>query len=93
MEVVMLGIDKLNESLDDIEKLALSVGVVFEDGGIGFSDVTEVPALFSAISELVSDLPAAIEEAKDLDAAEYKVLLPEILEKLMKLASAFTKKA
>lgn len=88
MEKQELGTQELMEFLDALKVLAVFGGGVMKDGKVDASDLASLASLgiqFPILMAGFSGLPAALDEAKDLDKAE----VIQILNKLYETVSAF----
>lgn len=92
-----LGVDKILEVVADAEVLLVSGIVIVKDcmDGVSFGDVianmSRLAAVGKSIDELRKDIPAALPELKDLDAAEVArigsagyVLVQKVIEAIRK---------
>lgn len=70
-----LGIDNIKKALNESKEALETLVLVFEDGELSFGDAQHVPELWSDTSDLLEAMPKAIEEAKDIDLEEAKVLI------------------
>ena len=83
-----LGTKELIEFLDALKVLAVFAGGVLKDGKVDAKDLASLASLgiqFPVLMSGFSGLPAALDEAKDLDKPE----VVQILNKLYEAVAAF----
>lgn len=86
----MVGIDKSLEVFDDVTKLLVSAVSIYKSG-IGMTSVFAFGKIMDSLAELVVDLPGAVPELMDLDAAESAKLGEAAYKLLHELGAAFAK--
>ncbi len=74
----MENVDKLKKLINILDDMVEIGEVVFADGKIGLTDITEIPKLGNAVNDLVKlweHKDEVIKEIKDVDIQELKELL------------------
>lgn len=65
-----MGVDKCLEVMDDVGGCAVIVIGMVKDGKIGIGSIGKLMDLMKHANELIKDIPDALPEMQDLDAAE-----------------------
>lgn len=73
----MVGIENLRKSFQLVKELVDTVEAILADGQVNLTDIKELPALYSASTDLFVCIKAVIDsgEAKDLEGSEIGTLM------------------
>ncbi len=65
-----MGIDKTIEVFDDLGNMAVAGVAIVKSGGKIWKSLPRLMEILGAVRELISDVPGALPELRDIDAAE-----------------------
>lgn len=88
-ELKVVGIDDIKESVKKLKELSDNVSVILADGKVDWKDFKGIPEMVADIRELVVALKGVSGEVKDLSADEMKLVLADVLELGLHIASKF----
>jgi hypothetical protein len=88
-ELKVVGIDDIKESIKKLKELSDNVSVMLADGKVDWKDFKGIPEMVADIRELVVALKGVKGEVQDLSAEEMKIVLADVLELGLHIASKF----
>jgi hypothetical protein len=87
-----MGIKEIQEIISLAKKMITVGESVLDDGKVSLADLPKLMPLWSAIQAAVEGANLALDEIKDLDAAEAKALAADAVEVVFALVKLMSKK-